>query len=263
MLQDYDITGRKMPVLFVGHGSPMNAIEDNEFSREWEKWTDIIPMPKAILCISAHWVTNGTFVTAMPMPRTIHDFGGFPKQLYDIQYPAPGDPEFAAQILELIKKTRVKTDYQWGLDHGTWSVLCRMYPKANIPVIQLSIDYAKSMDFHYQLASELKKLRFEDILILGSGNVVHNLGLVQFEETAYDWATEFDLWIEQCIKNRDDNAILNYSQKNAIAKLAVPTTEHFVPLLYILGATERNEKIVFYTPKITMGSLSMRSVKIG
>jgi 4,5-DOPA dioxygenase extradiol len=250
-------------VLFIGHGSPMNAIEDNEFSREWERLAEIIPLPKAILCISAHWVTTGTYVTAMPNPSTIHDFGGFPKQLFDVQYPAPGAPALAEQIPELIKNTNVKADYHWGLDHGAWSVLCRMYPEANIPVVQLSIDYSKSMDFHYQLASELRKLRSEGILILGSGNIVHNLGKIRYENITYDWATEFDSWIEQCITKRDDIAIMNYSQKGAISELSVPTTEHFIPLLYVLGATDRNEKLEFYTPKITMGSLSMRSMKIG
>jgi 4,5-DOPA dioxygenase extradiol len=252
-----------MPVLFIGHGSPMNAIEDNEFTREWEKISDIIPKPTAILCISAHWLTKGTFVTSMQKPRTIHDFYGFPNELYDIQYNAPGDTLLSRRICELLKEINAMADSEWGLDHGSWSVLRRLYPDANIPVLQLSIDYSKEMKYHYELAAGLKKLRAENILILGSGNIVHNLRMIQDQNFGYDWAIEFDAWVSQCLTNRDDASLVNFSQKGTIAQLSVPTPDHYIPLLYALGASNPDEKIEFFASDFTMGSLSMRSVKIG
>lgn len=263
MNENEHFEAKLMPVLFIGHGSPMNTIEDNEFTREWKKLADFIPRPKAILCISAHWLTKGSFVTAMQSPRTIHDFYGFPKELYDIEYNASGEPALADHLRQLLEHSNVLADYDWGLDHGTWSVLRQIYPDASIPVIQLSIDYSKPLNYHYELSDGLKKLRNENILIIGSGNIVHNLRMIREQSFIYEWAAEFDTWVEQCIINRDDKSILNFSQKGTIAQLAVPTPDHFMPLLYILGVSDPDEKIEFYTSKITMGSLSMRSVRIG
>ncbi|TLN21949.1 4,5-DOPA dioxygenase extradiol, partial [bacterium] len=187
----------RMPALFIGHGSPMNAIEDNEFSRGWQDAARELPRPQAILCISAHWETRGCFVTANEKPRTIHDFGGFPQPLYEKQYPAPGMPQLAARVAQLAPSANVQPALNWGLDHGTWSVLCRMYPQADIPVAQLSLDRSRDAAFHYQLGSQLAALRDEGVLIVGSGNIVHNLRLVVWEDTAFDWAVEFDAQARQ------------------------------------------------------------------
>lgn len=252
-----------MPVLFVGHGNPMNAIEDNEFSKGWIAMGNELPKPKAILCVSAHWQTRGTKVNALEKPETIHDFGGFPEELYEATYPAPGSPEFAAETKNAIHKTSVEMDYEWGLDHGCWSVLKRMFPGADIPTYQLSLDYTASPETHYEIAKELKELRKKGVLILGSGNIVHNLGMVQWKEGAYDWAIEFDQKIKQLIESGDHQPIINYKTLGKPAQLSIPTNEHYLPLLYSLALQEKSDDLKFFNEKTTMGSISMRSVKIG
>jgi 4,5-DOPA dioxygenase extradiol len=252
-----------MPALFVGHGSPMNAIEDNEFSRAWQEAARQIPIPKAILCISAHWETHGTQVTAMESPRTIHDFYGFPRPLFDMQYPASGSPELANQILKMVKGSTVIPDQSWGLDHGTWSVLCRMYPEADIPVVQLSLDRTHEAEYHYALGRELAQLRREEVLIVGSGNIVHNLRLMVWEDTAFDWAIEYDANVSRWILEHDHDSIIHYEKHGEAAMLSVNSAEHYLPLLYILGVSENDEPISFFADKLWGGSLSMRCVRIG
>ncbi len=256
---------KPLPVLFIGHGSPMNAIEDNYFTREWSSIGQTIQTPRAILCISAHWLTRGSLVTAMDSPRTIHDFGGFPEELYTIEYPSPGAPEYAALTTKLISKTEVHLDYDWGLDHGTWSVLKHLYPEAKIPVYQLSIDYNKPAEYHFALAQELKQFRSKGVLIIGSGNIVHNLRRIAFNkpDEAFDWAVEFDDKVHKSINNKDYKSLVNYQQFGKSSALSVPTPDHYYPLLYALGATDKDEPVKYYAEKITMGSLSMRSLKIG
>jgi 4,5-DOPA dioxygenase extradiol len=254
---------KKMPALFVGHGNPMNAIEDNEFSRAWEEVGNVLPRPKAILCVSAHWETAGTQVTAMERPRTIHDFGGFPRALYQKQYPAPGAPDLARLIQEMVKETQVRLDSDWGLDHGAWSVLCRMYPNADIPVVQLSLDRAKEPEHHYALGKELRVLRDQGILIVGSGNIVHNLRLVDFsQDGGYDWATAFDETVKQLILARDHDSIIHYRNLGQAARLSIPTNEHYLPLLYVLALQEEQDQARFFADRMTSGSLSMRSLWI-
>jgi 4,5-DOPA dioxygenase extradiol len=257
-----DTPGR-MPALFVGHGSPMNAIEDNAYSLAWQAAGKALPRPQAILCISAHWQTSGTQVTAMLQPRTIYDFYGFPRPLYEKRYPAPGSPELAGLVQHILHSKQVEPDQQWGLDHGAWSVLCRMFPQADIPVVQLSLDYTQPPQAHYALARELKDLRRQGVLILGSGNIVHNLRLINWEGGAYDWAVAFDEWAKQCILAGDHPALANYPAMGPAARLAVPTNEHYLPLLYVLAVQEENEPVGFFTDQVMMGSLSMRCVQIG
>lgn len=255
--------GELMPVLFVGHGNPMNAIEKNEFHNKWSELGRSLPRPKAILVVSAHWLTKGTSVTAMERPRTIHDFGGFPQELFDVQYPAKGSPGLAKEVQEMITKTKVQSDLEWGLDHGTWSVVMPMYPDADIPVFQLSIDYSKPPQHHYDLAKELASLRKKGVLILGSGNIVHNLAMVNWNGKPYDWAIEFDETIRKLIDAKDHAAIIGYEKLGAAAKLSVPTNDHFLPLLYALALQGNNEPVSYFNEKIDLGSASMRSVKIG
>ncbi len=255
--------GSTLPALFVGHGNPMNAIELNEFSSKWEQLGKELPRPKAILCVSAHWQTNGTKVTAMKAPKTIHDFGGFPQELFNKQYPAPGAVEYAQLTIDSIKKTHVLPDNEWGLDHGSWSVLCRMFPLADVPVYQLSLDYSKPPRWHYELATELKGLRKKGVLIVGSGNMVHNLGMIQWGEQAYDWALEFDSKLKKFIEEGNHNAVIDYEKQGKIATLSIPTNEHYLPLLYTLALQEKNEPLSFFNERTHMGSISMRSVKIG
>jgi 4,5-DOPA dioxygenase extradiol len=255
----------KMPVLFMGHGSPMNGIEDNEFSQRWKLMGDEITQPAAVLCISAHWFTRGTLVTAMDQPRTIHDFGGFPKALFDVQYPVPGNPVLAKEVVDLVHKTTIIPDHDWGLDHGTWSVVRQMYPHATIPVLQLSIDYTKSPLFHYELASELAVLRKKGVLIIGSGNMVHNLGMLSWRqpEASSDWAAEMDDTFKKLILDSNHSPLIKYDQLGPAARLAIPTPEHFLPLLYTLGLQEQGDAISLFNTKTVMGSVSMTSVKIG
>jgi 4,5-DOPA dioxygenase extradiol len=252
-----------MPALFIGHGSPMNAIEDNKFSRAWQESARQIPQPKAILCISAHWETRGSQVTAMEKPRTIHDFYGFPQELFEKQYPASGSPALADRLVKLVGESRVKTDQSWGLDHGTWSVLCQMYPKADIPAVQLSLDRSQENIYHYQLGQTLRQLRQEGVLVIGSGNIVHNLRLMVWQDTAFDWAVEYDEKVKQWILERDDDAIIHYERHGKPALLSVNSAEHYLPLLYILGIKEENEPVSFFADKLWGGSLSMRCVRFG
>jgi 4,5-DOPA dioxygenase extradiol len=256
----------KMPVLFVGHGSPMNGIEDNEFSQRWKKMGQEISLPKAVLCISAHWLTRGTFVTAMNNPQTIHDFGGFPQALFDVQYPAPGNPQLAEEIKSEIKNVDVALDHDWGLDHGCWSVVKQMYPEAKIPVLQLSIDFYKPGQFHYDLAKELSVLRKKGVLIIGSGNMVHNLGKVAWDKPhdfAFDWAIEMNNTFKKYISENNHASLINYQTLGSAAKLAIPTPDHYFPLLYSLGLKEKTDDISFFNDKPVMGSLTMTSVRIG
>ena len=253
----------RMPALFIGHGSPMNAIEDSEFSRVWEEVVQSIPKPKAILCISAHWETEGTRVTAMEQPRTIHDFSGFPKPLFDLKYPASGNPALARLIREMVADEPIILDSDWGLDHGSWSVLCRMFPRANIPVVQLSLDRTKPPAFHYGLGKSLREFRNQGILIVGSGNIVHNLGAVVWKDTAFDWALEFDDQIKRLIVSGNHDAIIHYDRLGDAAKASVPTAEHFLPLLYLLGLQEAGEEVQFFSEKVTLGAISMTSLQVG
>jgi 4,5-DOPA dioxygenase extradiol len=254
---------RLMPVLFMGHGSPLNAIEDNQFSRAWQEVAEQIPRPEAILCISAHWETRGTFVTAMKQPRTIHDFYGFPQPLFDKQYPAPGSPELAKRLVGLVNESRLGEDHSWGLDHGTWSVLSHMYPEADIPVIQLSLDRTIKVEDHYRLGRELSPLRQEGVLVIGSGNVVHNLRMMVWVDTAFDWAAEYDAQVKQWILDNDHTSIIHYDTYGQAALLAVNSAEHYIPLLYILGMKEKDEPVSFFAEKIWGGSISMRCVRVG
>jgi len=265
--ETFSSTGQ-MPMLFVGHGSPMNAIEDNEFSKGWREVAKTLPRPNAILCISAHWETRGTLVTAMEKPRTIHDFGGFPQELFEVQYPAPGSPELAAEIKAIIRKTEVGLDEGWGLDHGSWSVLRRMYPSADVPVVQLSLDYARDPRYHYDLARELSPLRKKGILIIGSGNMVHNLRLIAWDKMnepgfGYDWAIEANEKMKKYILSSDHGSLIGYSSQGKDFQLAIPTPEHFLPLLYVLGLKGTDETFEFFNDKAVMGSLTMTSLKVG
>ena len=253
----------KMPVLFIGHGSPMNAIEQNEYHNSWIELGKKLPRPKAILTISAHWLTRDTRVTAMERPKTIHDFGGFPKELFAQQYPAPGSPDFAELTKKLVTKTSVQSDFDWGLDHGTWSFLAPMYPQADIPVYQLSLDYYKPMQYHYELAKELAELRTKGVMVIGSGNIVHNLRMLNFSGQSYDWAIEFDQRMKEFIADQNHQAIVQYEKLGSIAKLAVPTHDHYLPLIYSIALHEKNEQVCFFNEKTDMGAVSMRSFRIG
>ena len=252
-----------MPVLFLGHGSPMNAIEDNEFGLAWREAARKIPPPKAILCISAHWETRGSQVTAMEAPRTIHDFYGFPRPLFEKQYPAPGSPDLVARVIKLVSQSTVQPDQSWGLDHGTWSVLSQMYPQALVPVVQLSLDRSHENAHHYQLGQELRQLRQEGVLIIGIGNIVHNLRMMVWEDTTFDWAVEYDAKVKQWILEDDHDAIIHYEKHGKAAILSVNSAEHYLPLLYILGLKEQNEPVSFFADKIWGGSISMRCVRFG
>lgn len=253
-----------MPLMFIGHGSPMNGIEDNEFSMKWEQLGKDIPLPAAVLCISAHWFTQGTHVTAMEHPQTIHDFGGFPKALFDVQYPAPGNPALAKETASLIHKTSVGLDHEWGLDHGTWSIVKRMYPEANIPVLQLSIDYSKGPQYHYELARELESLRKKGVLIIGSGNMVHNLRIMDWHrpDSGYDWAIDINEKFKKSILSGDHKSLINFDGFGQAGKLSIPTPEHYLPLMYILGLTNDTEKTTIFNDKLVMGSISMTSIRV-
>lgn len=261
-------TTEKMPVLFLGHGSPMNAIEENQFVTGFCNLAQNLPKPNAILCVSAHWFTKGSKVTAMEMPKTIHDFGGFPKELFEVQYPAHGSPELATITQELLLPTVVELDHHWGLDHGAWSVIKHLYPKADIPVIQLSIDYSKPAEYHFQLAQQLSRLREKGILIIGSGNIIHNLRLVDFynfekDDYGYDWAIEARARINSLLLDGNFQPLLEYEKQSQAFQLAIPTPEHFLPLIYTLGLKDKSEEIQLFNDKLVAGSLSMTSVRIG
>ncbi len=258
----------KMPVLFVGHGSPMNAIEENDFVYTWRNLGKSLPKPKAILCISAHYETNGTFVTAMQKPQTIHDFGGFPQELFAVQYPAPGSPELAAEAKKAVSKTIVGLDEKWGLDHGAWSVIKNIYPLADVPIVEMSLDYNKPPQYHYELAKELTLLRDKGVLIIGSGNLVHNLRMVAWNkvnepEYGFDWAMQANETFKHLIINNKHKELINYSLLGREVQLAIPTPEHYLPLLYTLALKGEHDTVEFFNDKAVMGSLTMTSVKIG
>ena len=257
-----------MPVLFMGHGSPMNGIEDNQFSRRWRKMAEEIPTPSAVLVISAHWLSNGTKITAMDFPKPIHDFGGFPQALFDVQYPAPGDRQVAEDTASLITSTKVELDHDWGLDHGAWTVIRHMYPEADVPVLQLSIDYNKGPQYHFELAKELYGLRKKGVLIVGSGNMVHNLRMLAWDkinepEYGYDWALELNEKFKKNILEENYQPLINYTLLGREGQLAIPTPEHYLPLLYTLGVKGERDDITFFNDKAVAGSLTMTSVKIG
>ena len=260
----------RMPVLFIGHGSPMNAIENNEFSEGWREMAEMLPKPKAILCISAHWETWGSLVTGMEHPRTIHDFGGFPKELFEATYPAPGSPWLADEVRKIAQSQPIGLDRDWGLDHGCWSVLKQMYPKADIPVVQFSLDYTKNPHQHYAIARELEPLRDQGILILGSGNIVHNLRRVVFrgslgdfnQSFALDWAQEASDLFKKLIDENNHQALMDYADLGPSVQLAVPTPEHYLPLLYTLAAKSDNDTITYFNDKPVAGSLTMTSLLI-
>lgn len=257
-----------MPMLFLGHGSPMNAIEENEFVQGFRTIGKKIKKPNAILCISAHWETKGTFVTAMEKPKTIHDFGGFPQALFDVQYPAPGSPELAQNAKELITKTTVGLDHQWGLDHGAWTVIKHLYPNADVPVIQMSLDYSQGPQYHYELAKEITSLRSKGVLIAGSGNMVHNLGMIAWDKLntvdyGFDWALEAREKMKNFISTSDHKSLINYKSQGRAFDLSIPSPEHYLPLLYILGLKNEKENISFFNDKPVAGSLTMTSVMVG
>ena len=257
----------KMPVLFLGHGSPMNGIEENEFTRGFQEVSKTIPKPNAILCISAHWFTKGTKVTAMEMPKTIYDFGGFPKELYDVKYPAKGSPELAKETQKILDPTFVELDETWGLDHGAWTVIKHLYPDADIPVVQLSIDYTKAAQYHFDLAKQLSSLRNKGVLIIGSGNIIHNLRLADFrnmdkDNYGYDWAIEAHTSINNLLTDGNYDPLIHYTKQGKAFQLAIPTPDHYLPLVYALGLQEKGEHLSLFNDKLLAGSLSMTSVKI-
>ena len=257
-----------MPVLFLGHGSPMNALYDNEFTREWHKiGTSLNTAPAAVLCISAHWLTRGaTAVTAMPYPKTIHDFGGFPQALFDMQYPAAGSPALAEATAEAMQNIHVHRDYEWGLDHGTWSVLHHMFPQANIPVVQLSVDYSQNAQYHYDLAKQLASLRRRGVLIVASGNLVHNLGRIEYGRMddlyGFDWALEADAQMQRFLLQHDHQALINWQAQGTAFQLAIPTPDHYYPMLYALALQEEQDELTLFNAKAVGGSLTMTSFRL-
>jgi 4,5-DOPA dioxygenase extradiol len=257
----------EMPALFIGHGSPMNAIEDNEFTTAWKSMGKTITKPKAILCVSAHWETRGTYVTAMEKPETIHDFGGFPKALFDVEYPAKGSKWLAEETRNSITSTDVQLTEHWGLDHGSWSVLKQLYPDADVPVIQLSLDATKDAQYHYDLAQQLAVLRKKGVLIVGSGNMVHNFQYAQFgagglSENALDWAVEANENFKKLITANDAKSLINYKKHSRALQLSAPTPEHYLPMIYALALRGKDEKVSFFNDKVVGGSFSMTSFKI-
>ena len=253
----------RMPALFVGHGSPMNALEDNAYTRGWQDAARRIPQPRAIVCVSAHWETRGTYVSGTPTPETIHDFYGFPKALFDVRYPAPGDPALAEQIGQMVKNANVHIDTEWGLDHGAWSVLRIMYPQADIPVLQLSLDTTQPGNFHYTLGKELAPLRDDGVLILGSGNIVHNLRLFDFHATRpADWAARADAAIRARIESRDHASLIDWNRLGADVALGIPTPEHYLPLLYVLALRGADEPIRLFNTEV-ISAISMTCAQIG
>ncbi|TCV98855.1 4,5-DOPA-extradiol-dioxygenase [Biostraticola tofi] len=258
-------TSSRMPALFLGHGSPMNVLEDNIYTQTWQRLGQTLPRPRAILAVSAHWYTRGTAVTAMERPRTIHDFGGFPQALFDIQYPAPGSPSLAREVQELLAPLPVTADTEWGFDHGSWGLLAKMYPDADIPVVQLSIDGTQEADNHFALGKQLSALRDKGVMIVASGNVVHNLRMVRWQgdAAAYPWAESFELYVRDNLASQASPHPLVRFMEHEGAALANPTPEHYLPLLYVLGSWDGKEPISVPVDGIVMGSLSMLSVQVG
>jgi 4,5-DOPA dioxygenase extradiol len=260
--------GFLMPVLFIGHGSPINGIENNEFSNQWKRLANEIPVPAAVLVISAHWLSKGTKVTAMEFPPTIHDFGGFPQALFDVQYPAPGNIQLANETISLLQSVHAEPDHEWGLDHGAWTVVRHMYPEANIPVLQLSMDHSKGPQYHYDLAKELYSLRRKGVLVLGSGNMVHNLRMLAWDrlnepDFGFDWTYELNNKFKQLIAEGNHKTLINFSTISRDIPKAIPTSEHYLPLLYNLALQGKNEEVSFFNDKAVGGSLTMTSVRIG
>lgn len=253
----------KAPVFFIGHGSPMNALEDNAFTQSLQRMRELCPAPQAILCISAHWETNGTWVTGMAKPETIHDFYGFPKALFDIQYPAPGSPEVAGLITAA--DSRIQISHQWGLDHGTWSVLRHIYPQADIPVLQLSLDLNKPPEYHVELGRQLRSLREQGVLIVGSGNLVHNLRQISWEANAapFAWAQEFDEWVKKRLESRDIKSLSKEFLNSTAGRLSIPSLDHYYPLFYTLGAMDEKDDLQFTYEGIQNSSISMRTLVFG
>ena len=260
------MTDSRMPALFFGHGNPMNAIQQNAWTEGWAALGQALPRPKAIVCVSAHWYLAATAVTALEQPRTIHDFGGFPPELYRVQYPAPGSRELAARVAKLLAPTPVAEDGSWGLDHGTWSVLKHVYPKADIPVVQLSIDKTKAADWHFEMAKKLSPLREEGVLIAGSGNLVHNLHTYSWGQSArepYDWALRFEALARNALSQGDFAPLVSYESLGRDAMLSVPTPDHYLPLLYVLAQHRPSEAVRFPVEGFDGGSISMLSIQVG
>ena len=256
--------GSRMPAVFFGHGSPMNTLDRNQYTEAWRRIGESIPTPKAVLCVSAHWYTEGTAVTAVGRPRTIHDFYGFPQPLFDVQYPAPGEPKLASRVRELLAPLDVGLDESWGLDHGTWSVLKHAYPKADVPVVQLSIDGTQPPQFHYETGRRLAPLRDEGILVAGSGNVVHNLRLMRRGGgQGFDWAVRFNERIREALATRDHRTLVDFEKLGEDARLSVPTPEHYLPLLYIAGLQGADESMAFPVDGYDLGSISMLTAVAG
>lgn len=257
----------RMPAIFYGHGSPINALDENAYTRVWQSFATRFPRPKAILAVSAHWLTRGVAVTAMAAPKTIHDFGGFPQALFEVAYPAPGDPALAQRVAQLLAPglapEKVQLDQQWGLDHGTWSVLLKTYPQADIPVVQLSLDVHQPPAFHFALGQQLAALRDEGVMIIGSGNVVHNLRYLDAQSTGYDWAQRFNTKMRDAMLAGDLQTVLNYAADGRDAALSVPTAEHFLPLLYVLGAKAAGESLEIVNDGMELGAIGMMSVLVG
>lgn len=255
----------RLPVLFVGHGSPMNAIADNTFTRTLFRLGQDLPRPESILCVSAHWMTQGTCVNTEARPRTIHDFGGFPQALFNVRYPAPGNPALAARVQKLVKSTQVRGDETWGFDHGTWSVLRHLYPQADIPVVQLSIDMSQPADYHFKIGRELAALRDEGVMIVASGDIVHNLRLIswQSDAPALGWAKDFEKWFIEKLQARDFNALQTEFLNSDEGRLSVPTPDHYIPLYYILGASAPEDVLKLEFEEIQNGSISMLTFSFG
>jgi len=254
----------RMPAVFVGHGNPMNAITETPYAHAWKALGAALPRPRAIVVVSAHWYVRGTAVTAMPKPRTIHDFGRFPKALFDVQYPAPGDPALAAEIAALLAPTPVRLDSSWGLDHAAWSVLVHAYPNADVPVVELAIDANKTPREHFEIGRTLAQLRERNVLVMGSGNIVHNLNYIDFSGKAapHDWAVRFDEYVAAALTARDDEALIDYARAPDAA-LAAPDIEHFLPVLYIAGTRRPDDGLRFLVEGIDAASASMRAFQVG
>lgn len=260
------MTGR-MPAIFFGHGNPMNALANNQYTAAWNAIGNSLPRPQAILCISAHWYLPGTLVTAMKEPRTIHDFGGFPRELYEVNYPAPGGPELARRLRDLLTPVSVELDEaSWGIDHGAWSVLCHVFPQADIPVVQLSIDETQPPEFHYTLAKLLAPLRDEGVLVMGSGNLVHNLHTYAWGRhhvEPFDWAVRFETRVREMLRDGNDAPLVDYESLGRDALLSVPTPDHYLPLLYVIGLREEGDQVSFPVEGFDGGSIAMLSVRLG
>lgn len=251
----------RTPLLFIGHGNPMNAIQDNQFARKWSEVGSSLEKPSAIIVMSAHWATRGSYITAMPKPKMIYDFYGFPDEMYTLDYPAPGKPELAKDVCQIV--TGMQLDHEWGLDHGAWSVLMRLFPLADIPVLQLSIDYNQSPEEHFETMAQIRKLRERGVLFLGSGNIVHNLREVRMDNVPYDWSIEFDQISKELIENGDYEKLVHYEKLGKVAEMAIPTDDHYRPMLLTLGLTYPDEKPTFFNEEIDAGSVSMRSFVMG